>query len=323
MEKSTRRMRYRVKINKNNVPKVARSNWFQDVLLRNYKKLSLAAGMVIILITAWILSPFGITNELVPHYDTQHIHPDSVADLQEYFAEKNYTWPLGSRDAIPNLILDAIPKDIASLPTVHQRKILFIKIMLPIIHAELNYLNDFRQSLIDELNHMGKNIEKEKWFTELLDEYNVNEDSYIAQRKELLNRIDVLPTSLVLAQAAIESGWGTSRFAKDGNSLFGQWTFNNKKSLVPNKRDSGKNHRVKAFDTLRASVRAYIKNINSNRAYKELRDYRKQMRDQQQAYDPLVLARGLIRYSQQGQEYVQIIQTVLQSKEFVVVDRLD
>jgi len=131
---------------------------------------------------------------------------------------------------------------------------------------------------------------------------------------ELLRRTDEIPVALVLAQAANESGWGTSRFAREGNSLFGQWTFRKSTSgLVPDSRSQDAAHRVRSFESIRASVRAYLRNLNVGHAYVELRKLRAAMRKRGEPLDPLILATGLKRYSQRGEAYVEEIKALILS----------
>ncbi len=128
---------------------------------------------------------------------------------------------------------------------------------------------------------------------------------------ELMLRVDIIPTSLVLAQAANESGWGTSRFAREGNNIFGQWCFDEGCGLVPERRANHASHEVRAFDSVESSVRAYFRNINTNRSYAYLRELRADMREQGETLNPLVLAHGLSRYSERGHAYVSELQSII------------
>lgn len=243
--------------------------------------------------------------------------------LHHYFKSQNYQWPIDNKAQIPKETLLVLPQDLQQIKDIKLRKSLFIRIMLPIIHAELTNVQIMRETIRAKLNRTGENAVGHQWFNKLLKEYNVKEKSFIAQRKELLSRIDELPTTLILAQAAIESGWGTSRFAVEGNSLFGQWTFNQNGGITPEKRAAGKSHQVKAFDSLQESVRSYLKNINRNRAYRELREKRKLMRENDQILDAFLLAEGLHRYSEKGKAYVVSINQILNSSEFKAIQQLE
>jgi len=132
-----------------------------------------------------------------------------------------------------------------------------------------------------------------------------------ASWERLLVNIDVLPPSLVLAQAANESAWGTSRFAKLGNNYFGQWCFEHGCGLVPKQRDSDKAHEVAAFDSPQKSLESYMQNLNSHPAYELLRDIRNQLRKEKQPITGFALAAGLIRYSERGEEYIEELRAMM------------
>lgn len=135
--------------------------------------------------------------------------------------------------------------------------------------------------------------------------------SHYEMVKELMRRVDVIPTSLVLAQAANESGWGTSRFAREGNNIFGQWCFDEGCGLVPNKRGDEASHEVRAFASVDAAVRAYFRNLNTHPSYEDLRTLRASMRMQGLPLNSMVLARGLTRYSERGMDYVLELQDMI------------
>jgi Bax protein len=128
-----------------------------------------------------------------------------------------------------------------------------------------------------------------------------------------LARVDTVPLSLVLAQAANESSWGQSRFAQEGNNLFGEWCFREGCGIVPEQRSAGKSHEVAAFDSVNASVRSYLHNLNTGRAYAALRKLRQQARAAGEAPKAMVLASGLARYSERGLAYVHEIKAMIRS----------
>lgn len=135
----------------------------------------------------------------------------------------------------------------------------------------------------------------------------------------MLKRVDVLPEALVLTQAANESAWGTSRFAREANNYFGQWCYTKGCGLVPLQRSEGKTHEVAKFDSPQGSIHGYFMNVNRNRAYQELRDIRASIRDKGQ--DPaseaaaLELSNGLLRYSERGEAYVKDLQAMIRHNE--------
>ena len=134
---------------------------------------------------------------------------------------------------------------------------------------------------------------------------------------ELLKRVDTIPAPLALAQAATESAWGTSRFALEGNNIFGQWCYDDGCGIVPNRRRANASHEVRAFATIEAAVRAYFMNLNTHERYQNFRNMRFQMRNQRGELDALVLAFGLEGYSERGNKYVGEIQTIIQQNKLV------
>mgnify|MGYP000465840695 CR=1 FL=1 len=132
---------------------------------------------------------------------------------------------------------------------------------------------------------------------------------------ELLLYVDIIPESLVLAQAANESAWGTSRFALEGNNYFGQWCFRKGCGLVPEQRDDEAEHEVRRFKNARQSVFAYIDNLNINRAYADLREKRSELRQNGQEITGLTLASGLHSYSERGQDYIDEIESLISYNE--------
>jgi len=134
---------------------------------------------------------------------------------------------------------------------------------------------------------------------------------------ELLKRVDNIPAPLALAQAANESAWGTSRFALEGNNIFGQWCFDEGCGIVPSRRRANASHEVRAFESLDAAVAAYFLNLNTHDRYQGFRDMRFQMRNQRGDLDPLVLVFGLVGYSERGDKYVDEIQTMIQQNDLI------
>ena len=122
--------------------------------------------------------------------------------------------------------------------------------------------------------------------------------------------MDEIPVSLALAQAAKETGWGTSRFAQEGNALFGQWTWSGE-GLKPKEADENKGHKVMKFNSLQLSVRAYLRNLNTHSSYKNFRQLRAQLRDDSEKLDSLLLADQLDNYAETGKEYTKILKQII------------
>ena len=136
----------------------------------------------------------------------------------------------------------------------------------------------------------------------------------------LLARVDVIPPSLVLAQAATESAWGTSRFAREANNLFGEWCFTEGCGLVPARRPEGATHEVERFESVYASIDSYFRNLNSHPAYAELRERRMQARADAAAISGADLAAGLTLYSERGEDYVEELRLIMRVND---LDRFD
>lgn len=193
----------------------------------------------------------------------------------------------------------------------------FINKLTPIIQAENQYLRVLRSELMGllELAGAGRLDDKQRLRLEqLAGRYRVTGDVATDTRLQeaLLARIDTIPMSMVLAQAINESGWGRSRFAREGNNLFGIWTYDQSKGIKPKASDSKSKHYVRRFDDLGESVRYYLHNLNTHPAYAELREGRALIRERGQQPSGLALAGGLLRYSAKGELYVQLIRELIQ-----------
>jgi len=202
--------------------------------------------------------------------------------------------------------LDKLP-DFSQINDVKEKKEQFFNTLYPIIKEENKHVLKLRQVILllesvpeDELTSKQK-----VWLNKVATHYKISSEYGVDNFfTSLLERVDVIPPSLALTQAAIESGWGTSRFSKKGNNLFGQWCFSKGCGIVPSSRDSEKVHEVAKFASVNLAVRAYIKNLNTNAAYIELRKMRSKLRENEEDITGLVLAKTLDRYSEEGQHYV-------------------
>lgn len=231
----------------------------------------------------------------------------SSPQLEALFARHGYDdWPPQS---VPALAVRTLPPDLAALP-VQERKGLFFRSLLPLVVAENTRLWRLRGWLL-QLQQRGEEDYPPR-LRQLAREYRIDPQLEGEQLlAALLRRVDVVPTGLVLAQAANESGWGTSRFSREGNNLFGEWTWDAARGIVPKQRAKGAQHYVRRFESLRASVRSYMHNLNSGHAYARLRGLRAQLRAQGREPDALVLAGALERYSARGSAYVEEIRAMI------------
>ncbi|XPF93164.1 glucosaminidase domain-containing protein [Colwellia sp. RE-S-Sl-9] len=213
--------------------------------------------------------------------------------------------------------LNKLP-DFSKIKDVKEKKELFFNTLYPIIKQENEHVLKLRKIVIlfqdvpaEELSHKQK-----VWLNKVATHYKVdgeNVDKHFFTN--LLERVDVIPPSLALTQAAIESGWGSSRFSKQGNNIFGQWCFSKGCGMVPSSRDLQKSHEVAKFSSINESVRSYIRNLNTNASYKALRKKRGQLRQKEEAVTGLLLAQTLDKYSEEGHFYVaKISQFINQNK---------
>ena len=131
--------------------------------------------------------------------------------------------------------------------------------------------------------------------------------------------MDIIPVSIAIAQAAKETGWGTSRFALEGNALFGQWTWSGE-GIKPADADNDATHKVMKFKILKSSVRAYQRNLNTHSSYKEFRMARAELRDNKRNLDSLILANYLDKYAETGKEYVKILKKIINQNNLTDFD---
>ena len=198
------------------------------------------------------------------------------------------------------------PRDLENLQSVQLKKETFIKIVLPLVVAENEKILDDREKLKVLIDKKFTSDSEKQWLRQKLLEYKVKKSDL----KELMFRMDMIPVSIALAQAAKESGWGTSRFALEGNAIFGQWTWDGQ-GIAPLKRDGNKNHKILKFPILRASVKAYKNNLNTHKSYLKFREKRKQLRAKNKNITGLALTETLKNYAQTGSEYTKILNQII------------
>ena len=192
------------------------------------------------------------------------------------------------------------------MQSVQLKKETFIKIVLPLIVAENEKILDDREKLkVLSEKKFTSDLEKQ-WMRQKLLEYKVKKGNL----DELKRRLDIIPVSIALAQAAKESGWGSSRFALEGNAIFGQWTWDGQ-GIAPLKRDGDKNHKILKFPILRASVKAYKNNLNTHKSYLKFREKRNSLREKNKKITGLALTGTLKNYAQTGSEYTKILNQII------------
>ena len=205
-----------------------------------------------------------------------------------------------------------------------ERKQAFLDYFAPLIKAtNAEILKDRETAIALRERSTGLGFFDRRSMHRLAEDYAMQEfDEANAQHwTELLKRVNTIPPSLALAQAANESAWGTSRFAREGNNYFGQWCFQPGCGLVPKSRTVGKTHEVAKFSSPAESVEAYIDNLNRNSAYENLRSLRAQRAEKSDSYSGIELANGLLNYSERGQEYVVEIQNMIRTNQLERYDK--
>ena len=213
------------------------------------------------------------------------------------------------------IYISVLPSEIGKIESTKEKKEIFIKIILPLVLQENEEILSDRKKLFRILGKIKNTPAEKKWLRFKLKQYRVNNFDL----SELKIRMDIIPVSLAIAQAAKETGWGTSRFALEGNALFGQWTYS-KNGLEPKDNVSG-NHKVMKFSVLQASVRAYKRNLNSHRVYGDFRNERAKLRERGEQIDSLKLVKYLDKYAATGALYTKILEKIIKQNSLMDFDQ--
>ncbi|MGC1507821.1 glucosaminidase domain-containing protein [Ketobacter sp.] len=198
--------------------------------------------------------------------------------------------------------------DFTAYKSVSKRKAAFFGFLKP-------YVKERNQEILALRKRIESGQIKGDELTALAKRYRIKSKDPAIIQEQLLIKVDALPASLVLAQGAMESAWGTSRFARDGNNYFGQWCFTSGCGLVPESRGEGKKHEVRVFESPMDSVISYMRNLNSHPAYRDLRATRSTLRQQGDSYNGCYLAGGLTHYSEKGDAYVESLKTLIRANK--------
>ena len=240
----------------------------------------------------------------------------NASTIEQLFKDTNYNLEdVRKTKLVKPIALSLLPQEMKMIESSTKKKNLFIKIILPLILEENNRIKLDRKKLFNVLNkNKNTNLEK-KWLNLKFKQYGVlNKDL-----STLKIRMDEIPVSLAIAQAAKETGWGTSRFALEGNALFGQWTWSGE-GIKPAGADNDTSHKVMKFKILKSSVRAYQRNLNTHSSYKDFRLARAELRDNKMKVDGLILANYLDKYAETGKEYVKILKKIIKQNNLTEFD---
>ena len=231
----------------------------------------------------------------------------SAATIEQLFKDTNYTLKdVRKNKFVKPINLDLLPNEMKMIENIKKKKNLFIQIVLPLILKENIQIRLDRKKLFVILNKSNNSEAEKKWLNMKFKQYGVKSKDLFT----LKIRMDEVPISLAIAQAAKETGWGTSRFALEGNALFGQWTFSGE-GLKPLAVDGDKTHKVMKFQILQASIRAYQRNLNTHSSYKKFRKLRALARENNEKLDSLILADSLDKYAATGKEYTEILKKII------------
>ena len=232
----------------------------------------------------------------------------SASTINQLFKDENYYLKdIRKKKLVKPINIDLLPSEIKSIENVKKRKELFIQIVLPLILEENKKIRLERKTLFSILNKNINSEAEKNWLKSKFKQYGVvNKDL-----TTLKIRMDEIPVSLAIAQAAKETGWGTSRFAQEGNALFGQWTWSGE-GLKPKEADKNEGHKVMKFNVLQASVRAYQRNLNTHSSYKDFRKARAELRDLDRPLDSMILSKYLDKYAETGSQYIEVLQKIIE-----------
>jgi uncharacterized FlgJ-related protein len=255
----------------------------------------------------------------------ERIEVGSPEEILAFFEKLNYTpeaWEKGIRE-VPRIYIMNVGKNwrvnSQNIEVIHKKRIFFRALGPLVLRANEVILED-REHLIALSGKPDLSNDDAAWLRGLAQRYKVEGELDEAGLAELVKRVDAVPVSLVLAQGAEESGWGTSRFAAEGNALFGQWTWGGKGIKPKQQREGLGDYRIAAFDTPLESVEAYLLNINTNNSYKELRERRAAMRARQEDLSGWELAEALTSYSERGPEYVESLHAIMRVNKLPPAD---
>ena len=260
-------------------------------------------------------STFNEEDLLLDIFSLNNLENDSVrlnaSTIKQLFEDTGYNLnDVRKKKLVKPVALTLLPQEIKMIENSKKRKEFFIQIVLPLIIEENNNIKLDRKTLFTIINKSNNSNSEKKWLEKKYKQYGVKSGDL----SSLKIRMDEIPVSLAIAQAAKETGWGTSRFALEGNALFGQWTWSGE-GLKPKEAKEGENHKVMKFNILQASVRAYQRNINTHSTYKDFRKARAKLRDNNKPLDSIELSKHLNKYAETGNQYVEVLQKIIKQNK--------
>ena len=232
----------------------------------------------------------------------------NASTIKQLFEDTDYKLSdVREKKLVKPIALTLLPAEIKMIENTKKRKEFFIQIVLPLILKENNNIKIDRKRLFSIINKSHNSELEKKWLEKKYKQYGVNSKDL----STLKIRMDEIPVSLAIAQAAKETGWGTSRFAQEGNALFGQWTWSGE-GLKPKESEKNEGHKVMKFNVLQASVRAYQRNLNTHSSYKNFREARAELRDIGKPLDSIILVKYLDKYAETGDTYTEVLKKIIE-----------
>ena len=244
----------------------------------------------------------------------------SASTIEELFKDNGYNLEKVKKTKLVNAgnQLTRLPKELKNIESPKKRKRLFIQIVLPLIIEENLKIRFDRKKLFQILNKNNTTERDKAWLNLKFKQYGIKNKDL----SKLKIRLDEIPVSLAIAQAAKETGWGSSRFAQEGNALFGQWTWSGE-GIKPLDLEKDKKHKVAKFKILKASVRAYQRNLNTHSSYKEFRIERAIQRDNEEKLNSLKLVNYLEKYAETGKEYTEVLKKIITQNNLTDFDDVE
>lgn len=240
----------------------------------------------------------------------------SASTIEQLFKDTNYSLDdVRKKKLVKPVSLTLLPAEIKMIENTKKRKEFFIQIILPLVIEENNHIRSDRKKLFKILNKSNNTKLEKTWLEKKFKQYGVAKSDL----STLKIRMDEIPVSMAIAQAAKETGWGTSRFALEGNALFGQWTWSGD-GIKPAGAEDNSSHKVMKFNILQASVKAYQRNLNTHASYRQFRKARAQLRDEGKKLDSMILSNHLDKYAETGKEYVRILQQIIRQNKLMDFD---
>jgi Bax protein len=268
-------------------------------------------------------SNFGSQNKASKNFDQKKSNKTNEEDISldtrvtlNLFEDLKYDLKsIRTGALVKPIYLSKLPKDLKKIKSTKTKKDTFIKIVMPLILDENNKILENRKKLFKILAKPNNTRGERLWLKRRFEDYSIkNEDI-----TELKIRMDIVPVSIAIAQAAKESGWGTSRFALEGNAMFGQWTWG-KKGIAPLEREKDKGHKILKFPILRSSVQAYKNNLNTHKGYREFREKRAELRKKNKKISGLELVQYLHNYAATGSEYTKVLKKIIDQNQLTDFD---